>query len=210
MRGGQGEGQVDYVPGGPDVPRQAVRPFRSPLQGNTQGAALQSVELLIPPEAITVELLLTYDGAGEEPEGAICVALGTRADRRQCGFWVAAVDAGRLAHLLDAHAPRLETGYRLVAGHRYYLASSFRVADGQTIVNTYVADLTAGDRTLRHVLNAGLAPGAPVTGRLGVGEGLDGELAHAYPWPGELDEIAIYDAVLDRSILEAHLKALRR
>jgi hypothetical protein len=210
MGSGQGDGQVDYLPGGPDAPRQAVRPFRAGQHGNAVGAALQTVGPLVPPQAMTVELLLGYDGPGQQQEGAISVALGTRADRRECAFLVAAVDEGRLVHLLDAHAPWLETGYCLVPGHRYYLASSFQVVDDRTIVNTYVADLTAGDRTLKHVLTDGLAPGNPAEGRLGIGKGFDGELAHAYPWPGVLDEIAIYDAALDRSIFESHVEALLR
>jgi len=208
MCGGPAGGQVDYGPGGPDTLHQAVRPFRAGHQGNTHGAALQSQGTFVPPEAMTIELLLSYDGAGEKQAGSISVAVGTRASRRRCGFFVAAVDEGRLVHLLDAYAPWLETEYCFLPGHRYYLASSFQVADGQTIVNTYVANLSAGDRTLKHVLKDGLAAGTGATGRLGIGQGFDGELACAYPWPGELDEIAIYDAVLDRSILEAHLESL--
>jgi hypothetical protein len=96
----------------------------------------------------------------------------------------------------------------LVPGDWYYVASTFRQQGSNTTVNTYVANLSRGEPTLHHVVQDQTAAGAPAPGRLGIGMGFDGQGANAYPWSGSLDEIAIYDAVLDRETLEEHLRNL--
>jgi hypothetical protein len=45
--------------------------------------------------------------------------------------------------------------------------------------------------------------------RLGIGKGFDGTGAHAYPWSGELDEVAVYDAVLGIEQIQKHVDVLR-
>ena len=98
----------------------------------------------------------------------------------------------------------------LVPGDWYYVASTFRTEGAETTVNTYVANLSRGEPTLYHVVDDRTAAGAPASGRLGIGMGFDPQVANAYPWCGSLDEVAIYDAVLDRKTVENHLSTLTR
>jgi hypothetical protein len=208
MGGGDGGGSIDYSSAGADISAKAVRPFRAAQLGNLRGVGLQSQGVFRPPQTMTAELLLRFDGGGRGQEGLIAAAVATRTDRQKCGFLITAVDDGRLVHLMDGRAPWLESGFKFVPGNWYYVASTFQVDVGQTIVNTYVADLSKGDRTLKCVIQGQPTPGTPSASRLGIGKGFDGEIASAYPWPGAIDEVSLYDVALDQSTLQAHLDAL--
>jgi hypothetical protein len=226
MSGGSGGGRIDYSAPGPDPSAWAVRPFRAAAMGNSHGVGLESQIPFHPPPAMTVELLLSFGekgtvpfcpeagaasreshkwGLSPFPAGMISAAVATR--QGPCGFLIAALDDGRLVQLLDGRAPWLETGVKFQPGRWYYVAGTFRVEARQTIVNTYVADLTPGRRTLQWVVRDEAVPGVPAAGCLGVGHGFDGENGRAYPWPGALGELAIYAAVLDRDALQSHLDA---
>jgi len=208
MCGGRGDGTLRLVRG-LDQTTIAVAPYRAVASGNTGGMALESEALFQPPPEMTVELLLKFLPPEGSTRGAVFAALATREGRR-ASFLVAAAENGQLTQLLDADAPWIETEARFafLPGHWYYLASSFRLMRDQTRVNTYVADVTEGERVLSWLVKDRLVPGIPAASRLGVGKGFDANNAHAYPWSGELDEVAIYTAILDRSTLEGHLKAV--
>jgi hypothetical protein len=176
---------------------------------------------------MTVELLLNFAGFSEG-QSPVAAALATRADERHCSFLLAVVGDGRLTHLMDSQAPWVEAepgrpgpdgygpgpsvqnegGFTLIPGDWYYVASTFRVVSGKTVVNTYVANLSRGERTLSQVVKDQSAPGVPATSRLGIGKAFDANTAHAYPWSGRLDEIAIYDTILSPTTLAEHLQAL--
>jgi hypothetical protein len=209
MHDGRDGGELEFPPAWLEATGRAFRPFRAAQQGNLRGVGLQSQAEFQPPKAMTVELLLRLDDVGEDQEGSLLAAVATRANRRSCGFLVTAVDHGELAHLLDGEAPWLRSGFDFVPGHWYYVASTFQtLGERETMVNSYVADLSMEKRTLQRVIKDRRTPGVPAAGPLGIGKGFDGNAAHAYPWSGALDEIAIYDAVLDSSVLQAHLEAL--
>ena len=210
MSDGNSGGAVDYSASGHDAGRLAIRPFRASRQGNSCGVGLQSGDVFQPPRAMTVELLLRCDCREPSENGMIAAALATRQDRRNCSFFVASLDHGRLVQFLDSEAGWLENGFRFVPGHWYYLASSFAAQGQKTVVNTYVADLTTPKSGMDWVVQNHVIPGTPAPGRLGVGKGFDGDLADAYPWLGALDEIAIYDTILSRATVQAHLDALTR
>jgi len=199
-------------PGGPGQPASAegsdTDAPQSAAPGVCGGFAVHSETAFRPPLAMTIETLLRYDPSAEPREGAIGTALGIRASRRECGFLVAVLGQGRLAHLIDAHAPWHKSGFYFQPGHDYYLACTFRQGEGGTLVNAYVADLSDSERSLRHVVVDEALPGAVPSGRLAVGFGYDGKLVPAYPWPGQVDDIAIYDAAFAGPALETHLKAL--
>jgi len=208
MFGGRGGGGVSYAASGFDPTTSAFQPFRGPQDGNANGVGLQSQAVFDPPGAMTVELLLCHSGDGSLAEGSICAAVATRADARACNFFVVAVDQGQLVHLMDGEAPWLETGLELAPGEWYYVASTFQAVEGKTRINTYAANLTRAERTLRHVVTDRLVPGTAAASRLGVGKGFTSELAHGYPWSGVLDEVAIYDNVLEEAALKGHLAVL--
>ena len=218
-----GAGEIEYRCGGIDQSTDAIRPERASRKGNFGGVALQTESVFHPPPALTVELLLSFEGFDGPVQGQFAAAVATRQSADRCGFFVVAADEGHLVHSFDASASWIESqpesvpqqwyslagAFRvLVPGDWYYVASTFQNQGKQTIVNTYAANLSRGEPTLHQLVRDQTADGTPASGRLGIGMGFDAQLANAYPWSGRLDEIAIYDAVLDRKTLEEHLSAL--
>lgn len=209
MSDGDGGGSLDYSADGFDATTNAIRPARARWEGNTNGVSMQSRESFHPPETLTVELLLNFDGFTGEREGVIAAAVATRASQEDCGFLVVVVEGELLAHLMDGDALWVEAdGFPFIPGEWYYVASTFRVDSGKTTVNSYVANLSRHERTLRQVVKDRVTAGVPAASRLGIGKAFDKEITHAYPWPGALDEVAVYDAVLDEQTLEEHLMTL--
>jgi hypothetical protein len=207
-RGDDGEGAIDDSSPGWDTTTNAIEPYRPPRRGNEHGIGLQSKGCFYPPQTLTIELLLNFRGLSGQAEGEISAAVATRESGRSCGFFIVAADEGRLVHLMDGDADWVEGDVELIPGDWYYVASTFRVDSGQTVINSYLADLSRGDRTLRWVVRDRVAAGVPAASRLGIGKGFARNGANAYPWPGPLDEVAVYDAVLDRQTLERHLRVL--
>lgn len=209
MVGGRGRGALDYTAQGLDLTTDAIRPHREPEGGNEIGVALQSEVEFRPPRAMTIELLLRYRTAEDANDETVGLAVATRSGDRDCGFYVAAVGRGHLSLLLDGEADWVETDTVLVPEHWYYVAATFEAAEESTTVSAYVVDLWGGGRQLRQVLKNEVIPGIPAMSRLGIGKGFDDTGAHAYPWSGELDEVAVYDSVLGAEELQAHVDVLR-
>ena len=87
--------------------------------------------------------MLNFAGS-PEGNGTISVAVSTRDDERNCGFFVVAVDHGQLVHLMDGLAPWTESEVEFIPGEWYYVASTFAVGESTTTINSYVANLTRG------------------------------------------------------------------
>ena len=209
MQTGRGGGLVGYTAEGFDATTEAIVPFRAKQSGNTVGVGLQSEDEFLPPDGMTVELLLKYVAEEEMQEaGFVSTAIATRADELNCGFLVAAADRGNLVHLLDGDADWVESGVNLAPGDWYYLAVTFRTRSDRTVINTYLANLDDERPVLEHLVKNRVAPGVPAASRLGIGKGFDFSTAHAYPWSGSIDEVAIYDDVLDVETLRKHCRAL--
>jgi len=208
MSEGRGGGSLRAVRGF-DATTIGVAPHRADASDNFRGVALQSEAAFEPPPQMTVELLLSCRPPEDDAKGGVFAALATRKGHR-ASFLMAALDRGQLMQFLEADAPLIETEgeFAFLPRHWYYVASSFRCVSRQTEVNTYAADLTKGQRTLSWLVKDQFIPGVPAVSPLGVGKGFDANNAHAYPWSGDLDEVAIYDAVLDRGTLEQHLQAI--
>jgi len=210
MCDGRGQGRLRSAVRGFDATTNAVAPHRAVAGGNTSGVALQSDPVFQPPPEMTIELLLRVRALQGNAEGAIASALATRDGPRHCSVFLAAVDGGHLGQLMDVDAPwvECEEDFVFIPEHWYYVASTFRVEFEQTRVNTYVANLSQGEWALSRIVKDQLMSGIPVASRLGIGKGFDSGGAHSYPWSGELDEVAIYDAVLDPATLQQHLDAI--
>lgn len=208
MHGGRGRGTPSYWADGFDDTTNAVQPFRDQVDGNRVGVGLQTEGHFSPPAEMTVEALLCYDGMVQGADAPVAVAVGTRRDAKHCGFLLAAAGRGQLTHLMDADAPWTESNLELAAGHWYYVAATFRSEGEHTRMSVYAADLTLGQDRLRCVLSDVACSGRPAGGLLGIGKGFQEGVAHAYPWPGRLDEVAVYGAVLDQDALQRHLDAL--
>ncbi len=208
MADGRGRGSLDYTAPGLDLTTEAVRPFRADQGGKSIGVALQSENAFYPPQEMTVELLLQYHPPADEDDDLVGLAVATRNGETACGFFVAVVGRGYISLLFDAAAEWPESRLQLTPDHWYYVAVTF-VANGRTtIASAYAADLSAGERVLRRLLQREPIPGTPPASRLGIGKGFDESDAHAYPWPGALDEVAIYDAALDPDTLQSHLESM--
>ena len=207
MFDGRGGGALNPAAQGFDASTAAVAPYRGYPEGNSTGVGLQSQGPFTPPPQFTVELLLNFAGT-PEGNGTISVAVSTREDDRSCGFFVVAVDRGQLVHLMDGMAPWTESDAELIPGEWYYVASTFAAGDGTTTVNSYVANLTRGQSKLTWAVKNQVARGVPAASRLGIGKGFNATVAHAYPWSGALDEVAIYNTVLDPDTLQGHLEAI--
>lgn len=218
MAGGDGGGRLETGCRGFDPTTRAARPWRGLRGGNLQGTALQSETLLVPPREMTVELLLRLSEQVRLEEDAVCAAVSTGAPGG-CAFLLAVLDGGRLAFRLEERSGWQfgrpdrgtlpgETAFRLVPGDWYYLAATFRAEKGHTVVSAFSANLTDGQRTLHAVLSGQAVPGVLAAGRLGIGKGFREDLTHAFAWPGELDEVAIYGRILDPATLQRHLDTL--
>ncbi len=210
MRGGRGRGSLSFLPS-PLAPDDTVlRPSRGEFAGNTVGAALQSEHVFRPPETMTVEMLVCFTGFGGAGADPIGCAVATRADAARCGFLVVAVDSGQIACLLRGDVLWSGAEHGLVAGDWYYLASTFRsdARSRTTLVSTWVANLSREEETLTRLLDDERVEGTPAASRLGIGKGFDRGLAHAYPWAGMIDEVAIYRDALDEGVLQDHLGSL--
>jgi hypothetical protein len=207
MSGGRGGAAIDFASPGVDVTTESVAIHRGLVDGDANGVALQSEDRFQPPRAMTIELLMQFTGF-QGQAGGVAAAIATRDSRKDCSFFLAAVDGGRLAHLFDGNEPWLESQCELIVGDWYYVASTFEAGSDRTRVNTFVANLSQNETSLEQVVRDGAARGHPAAGRLGIGKALDDALAHAYPWAGRLDEIAVYDAAIDRETLNNHLQSL--
>jgi hypothetical protein len=209
LQGGIGTGSLTYPVVGALPSTDAVAIRRSQSNSDTQGKALQSERDFVPPERMTLELLLRFDGFPAPGAGSIAAAVATRADASDCGFFLGVVEDGQLAHLFDADANWVETGFIPRTGEWYYVVSTFEPAGGnQTKINTFVASLSDEHPELVHVVKGHVVEGTPAVGRLGIGKGFDETRAHAYPWSGALDEIAVYNEVLEEPRLKEHLSLL--
>ena len=206
---GRGRGSVDYTARGLDMTTEAIRPHREPQGGNENGVALQSEAQFHPPAAMTIELLLRYRIPDDANDETVALAVATREGERACGFYVAAVGRGHLSLLLDVEADWIEMDTILTPEHWYYVAVTFKAGEESVVANAYVVDLTEGAGELQRILNDEVIPGVPAASRLGIGKGFDYTGAHAYPWSGELDEVAVYDAVLEGNELQRHVNLLR-
>lgn len=210
MSGGRGESKSRFMLAPPGADQWAFHPARGLYAGNTIGAALQTEALFLPPENMTIELLVNFGGFPPRQKTPIGALLATRADARRASFFLAVGAEGQLLHLLDAEQPWHEAEGVLIPGEWYYLASTFQAnpQNQTTLVNTYLANLTRDEKNLQWVVKNSELRGIPTPGRLGIGKAFDQDGAHAYPWPGLLDEIAIYQTALDRHTLQQHLDIL--
>lgn len=91
-------------------------------------------------------------------------------------------------------------------GHWYYAAGSYFFEDGVTTFSNYIADLTAGESTLSAVgpIDAAGSYGRDLTG-LSIGGRFDGP---GEAFPGDIDEVNLYDDALDEEDFQAHLDQL--
>lgn len=186
---------------------EAVRIQRGP--SNAIGTALQTEGIFMPPGQMSLEAVFRYDGhAPSDRAGTVGSLLATRENRDRASFFLAAAGDGTLMHLFDARENWLVTDGRLEPGHWYYAAATFAEHRGGMEVNTWLADLSLGERRLRPVLRQGQTMGEMTPGPLAIGKGFDDAGAHAYAFPGAIDEIVLYNGIVGEDVFREHLKLL--
>ena len=99
-------------------------------------------------------------------------------------------------------------------GDWYYVVNTYTHSGGDTTITSYVANLTRGETALTKV-----ADGIVATGNYGASAPLGVGLAdiskvnppgpYALAFNGQIDEVALYDTVVDETTLEGHYDALR-
>lgn len=197
---------------GYDGHSRAVRLIRGRSGGNAWGLGWQTENPVQFPRQFAVEIIFRFDGWPDlAPETVGCL-LATRRSPKECGFLLAALpspggDRGQavLAHLLEGTADWTMTRGRLIAGHWYYVAATFEGATPgeSTHVVTYLLDLSTRESGLRRIFD-GVIPGQVPPGRLGIGKGFDERLAHAYPFPGAIDEVCLYNDKVEEDTWHKH------
>lgn len=201
---------------GYDGSSRAVRLIRGRSGGNAWGLGWQTENPVAFPRRFSFEMIFRFEGWPDPHPEAVGCLLAARQSARECGFLLAALpspggDGGQalLAHLLDATDNWATTQGRLVAGHWYYVATTLEGATSgeATHVVTYLLDLSTRESGLRRIFD-GVIPGQVPPGRLGIGKGFDERLAHAYPFPGAIDEVCFYNDKVEDSTWQKHVALL--
>ncbi len=197
-----------------DSQSRAVKLVRGAYSGDAVGVGLQTIDAVVLPRAMTVEMIIRFDGWPPAGENTLACLLATRQDQRRRAVLLGVLPVesenrhlGRLVHVCDEMAPWTETRGVLVPAHWYYVAATFAQEGKGTRVSTWLADLTEKG-PLVCALKDGHVAGHPVDGYLGVGKGFDAGMSHAYPFPGAIDELAIYNGVLEEDVIRFHLTHL--
>ncbi|MGQ9563842.1 MAG: FecR domain-containing protein [Thermogutta sp.] len=194
---------------------KAVKLVRGAYSGDTVGVGLQSLDQVVLPQAVTVEMIFRFDGWPTSGGNTLGCLLSTRQDQRRWSVLLGAIPithgenaaSARLVHLLDGRSRWTETQGVLVPGCWYYVAATFDGNERTTRVSTWLVNLSERGPFIC-VFKDGLVAGTPTGGYLGVGKGFDAGMSHAYPFPGAIDELAIYNGVLGEREIRSHLAHL--
>lgn len=200
---------------GLDHSTTAVNPQRlSATATGEGGAALATVGEVALSPTLSVEALIRPEllETGGQAGYAVMAGGWTNAQR---AYFVAQTEknpndalATIIGDSLNESDNRRETLDALVPGHWYYVVNTYEVDGANTIINSYLADVTAGETMLRQLLTDAEASGSiPLNSPLGIGALFHGG-SFQEAWSGALDEIALYNRVLDPAELQAHLNAL--
>lgn len=87
----------------------------------------------------------------------------------------------------------------------YYVAETFTIADGQVTINAWVANLTTGGDLTQTIVNATNGYDGTTSGLLDLGHPASGTNTAT---DGGLDSIAIYNALLDESVITTHFNTI--
>ena len=206
---GSGTG-VTYVAGF-DNSSLALKPQ---VLSSTSGAGLKSSGTVVYPRTMTVEALVRVDGSTVLDENQYIV-VGPGGPNR--GFFMMyrqndlKTGIGGLG-LSDGNALRDILGNantEPTLGDWLYIATTYTMtaSPSETVVNAYVANLTAGERTLTRTLSDVTISGIASTTAAALGVGMfSGTSGEAFN--GAIDEVTLYNTAMSQSALQAHLDAV--
>ncbi len=134
------------------------------------------------------------------------LVLGSRPDSDSRGYYLMQNNSDLQTRVGTGSAQDIVTSFS--TGHWYYVVSTYSVSGGNTLINSYYADLTAKG-TLQHtVVDYSSAGTYGINGtKFGIGM-LYNTGDYAYPAAAAIDEVALYDTVLSASTISSHLTAL--
>jgi chondroitin AC lyase len=205
---------IAYGPG-LDATTTAMSPLRlGRLADSAGGAALATTGPVSLPTSFTIEALVRPDHleAGGVTGFAV-MAGGWRTGTR--GYFLAQQEGtttDALATIVGDSLTQPDNVATILPGldpsHWYYVASTYTIADSQTTVRSYLADVTAGEQVVRVAVLDQVASGTPPTSAVfGIG-GLftDGILQEA--WSGSIDEVSVYGRALATTEIQDRLASL--
>lgn len=205
---------IAYGPG-LDASTTAMSPLRlGRLADSAGGAALSTAAAISFPSSFTIEALVRPDllesgGA----TGFAVMAGGWQTGTR--GYFIAQQEgatADALATIIGDSLTQPDNVATTVAattpGHWYYVANTYTVTGGQTLVKSYVANVTLG-QTVASVAVAGQeASGTPPSSAvMGLG-GLFSSAGLQEAWSGSIDEVSVFGRALEAAEIQARLTSL--
>ncbi len=201
---------IDYVVGLDSTTKALVPQRLSRSSTGPGGAALRTVANVGLPSTLTVEAILCPENL--EAGGAIGYAVEGRGAPSRA-YFLAQIEQGgddSIATIIGDNFSQPDNRREIIdpfiPGHWYYVVNTYEESGGNTIINSYIADLTAGDTVLQQVLDGVIASGTfSGSDRMGIGGFAGGASTFQEAWAGSLDEIALYDRVLDRATMQGHL-----
>jgi chondroitin AC lyase len=205
---------IAYGPG-LDASTTAMSPLRlGRLAESAGGAALATTEAISFPSSFTIEALVRPDlleSGGVT--GFAVMAGGWQTGTR--GYFIAQREGGgadALATIIGDSLTEPDNVATTMAAatpsHWYYVANTYSVSDGQTLVKSYVADVTAGQTVASVAVSGQQASGAPpASAVMGLG-GLVTSAGLQEAWSGSIDEVAVYGRALNAAEIQARLASL--
>ncbi|MFM8494421.1 MAG: autotransporter-associated beta strand repeat-containing protein, partial [Planctomycetia bacterium] len=200
---------------GVDETTTAMSPQRlGRLSANAGGALLTTSGTVVIPTAFTVEALVRPDLMETGGSIGYAVMAGGAATNNR-GYFVisqegAATDSTSTI-IGDSLSQADNVGRTIAAfvpGHWYYVANTYTVSSSQTTINSYVADLTAGQMSVTQAVANQVASGRPLTAaQMAIGGYFASGTAQE-AWSGSIDEVSLFGRVLTAAEVQGRLDKL--
>ena len=202
---------------GLDESTTAMSPQRLGRLSNTAGgAALATTGSVAFPSIYTVEALVRPELL--EIGGSIGHAVNTGGQSsNNRGYFVVQQEAAAgdsLSTIIGDSISQVDNRATFAAtfepGRWYYVASTYAVSGSQTTINTFVADLTAGQQQVTRAITSQVASGVPLTtARMALGGFLSGT-AMQEAWSGSIDEVSVFGRTLSLADVQSRVDAIYR
>jgi chondroitin AC lyase len=202
---------------GLDESTTAMSPQRlGRLSSTAGGAALATTGSVTLPSAYTVEALVRPELLETGGSIGYAVNAGGQATNNRSYFVVQQEGSAgdSLSTIIGDSISQADNKATFAAtfetGRWYYVASTYAVSGSQTTINTYVADLTAGQQQVTRAISSQVASGVPLTtARMALGGFLSGT-AMQEAWAGSLDEVSVFGRTLSLADVQSRVDALYR
>jgi len=200
-------GAITYGAAGFDATTEAVIPYGGGAANVSR--AFSTVSTIALPTTLTVEVLFRPDTVPCAERGYLVMA---RSGTDRGYFAYQGNTTGGSSDMSTLIGNPYDTDHQLIfstltGSHWYYLVCTFEISGGSTTINTYIADLTAGETTLT---TAGKTVTGiyPASAPLAIGTATWTGQPAFETFEGAIDEVALYNSVLDAATLQSHLNQI--